>query len=254
VREHLRRSIPPLYARWQDVSAEVATVGVYGPRARELVDRVLDRPVPTLGEDERVEASFDGVPVRLVGTLEAGREPGIDLTLGTAEAGRLRDALLTAGEPLGARRVGFAALETLRIEAGRPRGGHELTEEVIPTEAFEATGLMDRAISFSKGCYTGQEVIVRIAHRGHVNRHLRGLVLAPGTELPVEGTRLFHTGSGKDVGWTASATVSPRMGGPIVLAFVRREVEPGERVRIGGLEGAEARMVELPFDAVRDRG
>ena len=253
-RDHLRRSIPPLYARWHDVSTEVTTVGVYGPRSGELLDRVLDQPAPTLAEDERVGSSFEGSPVRLVGTLAAGGERGIDVTLGTEAAGRLRDALLAAGEPLGARRVGFAALETLRIEAGRPRGGHELTEEVIPTEAFESTGLMERAISFGKGCYTGQEVIVRIAHRGHVNRHLRGLVLPPSAAAPSQGTRLYQPESGKDVGWTASVTESPRMGGPVALAFVRREVQPGQSVRVGGVDEPEARVVELPFDAAGKHG
>lgn len=253
-REHLRRSVPPLYARWEDVSSSVRTVGVYGPRAQELLDRVLDSPVPIPAEDEVAAGSFGGATVPLVGTRYAGGEPGVDITLPADAAAGLRDALLVSGESLGARRIGFAALEALRIEAGRPRGGHELTEEVIPTEAFESTGLMERAISFGKGCYTGQEVIVRIAHRGHVNRHLRGLLLPDGEALPPHGTRLHLPESGKDVGWTASATVSPRSGTPIALAFLRREVEPGQRVRVGSPDGAEATAVELPFAGTGNHG
>jgi folate-binding protein YgfZ len=141
--------------------------------------------------------------------------------------------------------VGFDALETLRIEAGRPRYGAELTEEVIPTEAFEESGLMERAVSFTKGCYTGQEVIIRIAHRGHVNRHLRGLLL--GDAAPEPGTRLFSPESGKDVGWITSVTHSPLLGQAIALGFVRREMEPGATVRAGLADGAVATVVKLPF-------
>jgi aminomethyltransferase len=246
--DHMRRSIPPLYAKWRDASAEVGMLGVYGPRARALLQEVLDGPAPTLEEDERAEGSFEGTPVRVVGSRYAGGEDGFEITLPAEALPPLRDALLSRGESTGVREVGFAALETLRIEAGRPRGGHELTEETIPTEAFESTGMMERAISFGKGCYTGQEVIVRIAHRGHVNRHLRGLVLSGGG-LPAEGTRIFHPESGKDVGWTASATKSPLLGRPIALAFVRREVEPGESVHLGEPGGPEARVTILPFHA-----
>lgn len=248
--DHLRRSIPPLYAKWTDVSADVGTLGVYGPRSGELVSAVLGE-VPSLSEDERAESTFDEVAVQLVGTLYAGGEEGFDLTTSAAVLPRLRAALLEAGLSMGVRAVGFSALETLRVEAGHPRGGHELTQETIPTEAFESTGMMERAISFGKGCYTGQEVIIRIAHRGHVNRRLRGVVLPTGA-LPAEGTRIFHAESGKDAGWTTTAVESPLMGGPIALAFVRREVEPGQPVHVGEPSGRESTVQALPFVRRRD--
>jgi folate-binding protein YgfZ len=128
-------------------------------------------------------------------------------------------------------------LELARIEAGEPKWGFELTEDVIPLEA----GLRDVAISQNKGCYTGQEVIIRILHRGHVNRHLRG-IMTGSTEVPALGTEL--TRDGKVVGKITSAIYSPRFGQAIALGYVRREVEPGSRVQ---LNERDVTVVELPF-------
>lgn len=245
--EHLRRSVPPLYARWRDASEALGTVGVYGPRWLELLRAVLGGAIPELQEDDIVTVPFGEADVRIIGTRYAGGEPGADLVAERPALAVLRTALLEAGAADGARPVGFEVLETLRVEAGVPRGGHELTEEAIPTEAYEAIGMMERAISFTKGCYTGQEVIVRIAHRGHVNRHLRGLVLErPAPTLA--GARLQHPDSGKEVGRITSFAHSPLLASTVALAFVRREVEPGSRVRIGE-EGAggDATVVALPF-------
>src|SRR4051794_32121624 len=147
----------------------------------------------------------------------------------------------------GARPAGLGAIETLRIEAGRPRFGADLTEDVIPTEAFEESGLMERAISFTKGCYTGQEVIIRIAHRGHVNKHLRGLLLGD-APAPAPGTRLVNAETGKDAGWLTSVAHSPMLGQAVALGYVRREVEPGAAVRLGATDGAAATVVRLPFE------
>jgi folate-binding protein YgfZ len=134
--------------------------------------------------------------------------------------------------------VSEAAVECLRIEHGRPRYGIELDDSVIPQEA----GLNDRAVSFTKGCYVGQETVARLYHRGKPNRHLRGLRLsAPagaGDELRL-GDRV--------VGHLTSCTVSPRLG-PIALALVRREAEPGSILDIGP-GSTTAEVVELPFEA-----
>lgn len=246
VTDHLRRSVPPLYARWRDASADLAVLGVYGPRSSELLEAVQGSGVPKLAEDEMATIAFGQGSIRMIGTRDAGGELGYDLLLERTERAKLRERLLAAGDGW-ARDVGFGALEVLRIEAGRPRGGRELTQETIPTEAFESTSLMQRAISFTKGCYTGQEVIVRIAHRGHVNRHLRGLVLSPTTSAR-PGDRIHHPDNGKEVGWITSVAVSPLASAPVALAFVRREVEPGATVRVAA-EGPEAVVVELPFRA-----
>ena len=239
-REHLRRFVPPMFARWADASGEMGTLGVYGPRSREVLGRVLG-DAPPLEEDASAEAAWEGAPVLVAGTRDTGEE-GYDLFAPAAALPGLWGALLAAG----AAPVGREALETLRVEAGVPRYGAELTEEVIPTEAYEATGMVPRAISFGKGCYTGQEVIVRIAHRGHVNRHLRGLLLGD-APAPEPGTRLFHPETGREVGRITSTAASPRREETVALGYVRRELGPGDAVRVGAPDGAGAAVVALPF-------
>jgi tRNA-modifying protein YgfZ len=128
-------------------------------------------------------------------------------------------------------------LEVLRVEAGRPRYGIDLDDSVIPQEA----GLNERMVSFTKGCYVGQETVARLHYRGKPNRHLRGLRLdepaPPGAEIRF---------GEKVVGRLGSVVVSPRLG-PIALALVRREARPGDVVAVG--EQATATLMELPFRA-----
>jgi folate-binding protein YgfZ len=243
--EHLKKMVPPMFARWTDASDELGILGVYGPRAAEIVAAVLGCGVPE-GEDAFTMGSFEEAPVTVVATREAGGEAGFDLVAPMPTLPPLWEALLEVGQPLDARPVGFAALETLRIEAGRPRYGAELTEQTIPTEAYEPIGWMERAISFTKGCYTGQEVIVRIAHRGHVNRLLRGILLGD-APTPTLRTPLVNPSTGREIGWTASAAVSPGRGQTVALAYVRREIEPGAEIRLGSPDGPPAHVVALPF-------
>jgi folate-binding protein YgfZ len=132
--------------------------------------------------------------------------------------------------------VSEAVVECLRIEHGRPRYGADLDDTVIPQEA----GLNERAVSFTKGCYVGQETVARLYYRGKPNRHLRGLrctaPAAAGEELKLDD---------RVVGRVSSAVISPRFG-PIALGFVRREAPPGTTVSVGQA-GATAEVVELPF-------
>jgi folate-binding protein YgfZ len=168
-----------------------------------------------------------GAPVRLIRT-----DLGLDVLYDAADGDPVRAGLIAAG----AAPVSEAAAETVRIESGRPRYGIDLDDSVIPQEA----GLNDRAVSFTKGCYVGQETVARLFYKGKPNRELRGLrsaaLLAPGTELSY---------AGRVVGTVTSAAESPRLG-PVALALVRREAEPGARVVSGEGEGAE--VVALPFD------
>jgi folate-binding protein YgfZ len=126
-------------------------------------------------------------------------------------------------------------LEVLRVEAGRPRYGIDLDDSVIPQEA----GLNDRMVSFTKGCYVGQETVARLHYRGKPNRHLRGLRLS----APAQPGDEIRYGE-KVVGRLGSVVVSPRLG-PIALALVRREAAPGDVVAVGG--EATATLMELPF-------
>jgi folate-binding protein YgfZ len=160
-----------------------------------------------------------------------------DCFVDAPRAGALRDALVSAG----AAPAASAALEVLRIEAGRPAWGIDMDEETLAQEAGLDT--LD-AISYTKGCYTGQEVVARVHFRGHVNRVLRGLcaaTLAPGDAQVFAGDAI--------VGTVRSRAVSPRLG-PVALAMMRREVEPGATVTLRFASGdVSATVVALPFPA-----
>jgi len=255
VLDHLRRFVPPLFARFEDASAALGVIGVYGPTARRVVGAALGAAVPEgMAEDAFVAAALPGAEesagpgesgdgaaapeALVVRTLYAGVD-GYDVVVPTDRLEAVWRALVEAG----ARPAGHGALETLRIEAGRPRWGADLDETTIPLEA----GLRDRAISETKGCYTGQEVIVRILHRGHVNWHLRGLLLGE-APAPARGTTLVRAGETKPVARVTSACASPVHGQTIALGYVRREVEPPAELRLGGPDGPPVQVVALPFE------
>jgi tRNA-modifying protein YgfZ len=204
-----------------DVSDARAILSLIGPRSVEIAGTAA------LPEHASEAASLAGVDCLAVGTRD-----GIDLIAESGGAAPLREALLGAG----AVEVGAAAAEIVRIEAGVPRFGAEMSTETMPAEA----GIVERAVSFTKGCYIGQEPVARLYYKGRPNRHLRGLELsapaAPGTVL-----RLGE----KEVGRIGSACLSPARG-PIALAIVRREAEPGAELTVGE-DGVTARVVDLPF-------
>jgi folate-binding protein YgfZ len=205
----------------------------------ELHKRTLERGLLSLlgpeagafavvGEVEHSHAPVNvgGIEARAIRT-----DVGIDLLCDAADVEGLRTALADAGVVP----VSETVAECLRIERGRPRYGAELDDTVIPQEA----GLNERAVSFTKGCYVGQETVARLHYRGKPNRHLRGLRLtdaaSPGDELTFDG---------RPVGRVASVAVSPRFG-PIALALVRREAPVGSVIAVG--DGAQGEVVELPF-------
>jgi folate-binding protein YgfZ len=142
----------------------------------------------------------------------------------------------------GAVPVGAQAATAVRIEAGEPRMGVDVDERTIPQES----GLVPATVSFTKGCYLGQELVARIDSRGHVNRHLRGVTLAENV-LPPPGSELVA--AGKTVGAVTSVGESLELRAPVALALVRREIEPGAAVEVrwdGG--SARATVRELPLD------
>ena len=150
--------------------------------------------------------------------------------------------------PDGVRLCDRSALEALRVEAGVPKMGAELTERTIPAEA----GVVERTVSFTKGCYTGQELVARIDARGsRVPRHLRGVVLDAGEVPPVVAAVLGEAGKAeRELGQLTSVAASPALGGPVALAYVRRELEPPAVVVVRWGEGeASGRVEALPLVA-----
>jgi len=156
-----------------------------------------------------------------------------DVTASPAAVKNLLERVLERGALLG----GESVRETRRIEASRPRFGIDMDESHLPLEAG-----LDEAISFQKGCYIGQEYVVRLAHRGHVNRKLMGLRLGR-VEAPASGSAVLH--GSEEAGAVTSAAFSPAFGGALALAYLKRAyLEPGIEVTIGG---ATATVSSLPF-------
>jgi tRNA-modifying protein YgfZ len=215
----VRKYVNPRVAPYEDESATTTDIGVFGPRSAHAVSAATGlAPEALLGLPMygQLETTFGGAAVTIARVPDMGVE-GFDLWT----AAPARDALWTGIVAAGAIPGGLSACEISRIEAGRPAWGIDMDETTIPQEAnFDELG----AISYTKGCYTGQETVARIHFRGHVNRLLRRLRLG-GDTLPPRGSLLTDAG-GKAVGDTRSAVLSPRLG-PIALAMVRREVPPG---------------------------
>jgi len=180
-------------------------------------------------EDAHVVADIDGITVRAIRT-----DLGIDLLCDAEDAEALAAALMGRG----CVRASEAVAECVRVEHGRPRYGVDLDDSVIPQEA----DLNDRAVSFTKGCYVGQETVARLFYRGKPNRQLRGLRLS----APVPSGAEITFGE-RVVGRLGSVAESPALG-PIALALVRREAPPGSDVVVGA-DQVEAVVVELPFAA-----
>lgn len=203
---------------------ECGLLSLLGPAA----DAVLSEPPGQLEHEHRA-ASIAGLRVRLVRTYL-----GVDVLCASEDAAAVAAELSAAG----ASRIGEATAETVRIEHGRPRFGVEIDDATMPQEA----GLHERAVSYQKGCYVGQETVARLYWKGRPNRHLRGLTLSE----PVGAGAALTLGE-RVVGTLGSFANSPRLG-PIGLALVRREAEPGAVLDVAGHD-ARATVVELPFGA-----
>ena len=240
---HLAKFLPPRLATVEDVTASTGMLTLVGPGSAELaaaigiVAGVTRDDLEGMGEDETL-STHGPRTVRIVRTDEV-RGGAFDVMADGDVVRELWERTVAAG----AKPVGQGVWQTLRVEAGRPAYGQDMDETTIPFEA----GIVDRAVDHTKGCYTGQEVIVRIRDRGHVNRLLRGLYLGD-LPTPAVGAELFHAENGKPVGRITSAVSSPHFGEAIALAYVRREVEPRTFVRVGD-EGPSVEVCELTSQA-----
>lgn len=244
--EHFGRYLPPRLARVTDRD-DLARLSVVGPAADDVLAALVEADgLP--GEPLAVaEAGLGAVGGRgVVVRREAATGRGLDLYLPADRAAEAWEELTSAAGEVGGGPAGLEAREVLRVELGVPRYGPEIGLDVLPQE----TGQQGRAVSFEKGCYTGQEVVARIHYRGKVNRHLRGLRLSANAELPAGGEPLSD--GERERGSLTTAVDSPAEG-PIALAYVRREVDPGAELRVGAADGPPAEVVELPLRAA-DRG
>jgi folate-binding protein YgfZ len=211
-----------------DLSPRLSAVWIHGPSAAAILERVL------AGASGLASwAGYRHAPVQsghtaaMVARIDQLGVPGFCVYVDAAREPDLRTALAAAGAVAADR----AAIEASRVEAGYPVFGIDMTDDTIPLEA----GIEDRAISFTKGCYVGQEVIVRVLHRGHgrVARRLVGLRLEAG--LPTRGSRILA--EDREAGVVTSAARSPRLG-PIAMGYVHRDdATPGSRVTVETPDG-----------------
>lgn len=221
-----------------DLSETLRTVWVHGPAAPSMLEGALTgvAGIASWPEYHNARAEFGGSPAVVARVSQLG-VPGFVVYIEPARQSDLQLVLVERGaivaEP--------EAIEAARIEAGYPLFGVDMTEETIPLEA----GIEDRAISMSKGCYVGQEVIIRVLHRGHgrVAKKLVALRMKgePPQAVPARGARIFS--EARDVGGVTSAASSPQVG-PIALGYVHRDfVAVGTRLEVETPSGRTAAVV-----------
>jgi folate-binding protein YgfZ len=225
--------------RLGDVTDSFAQMAVVGPGAAAALGGALagapSDVLQALAEHGNLRASCDGQPVIVTRVSDTG-EPGFDVYLDPSH----REALASRLRAAGVVELNGEVAEMLRIESGVPRFGRDMDEDTIPLEA----GIESRAISLTKGCYVGQEVIIRVLHRGHgrVARRLVGLRLDGGA-APVASASVRS--EEREIGKVTSSAMSPALEQPIALAYLHRDfVAPGTTVAV---DGARAVVTELPF-------
>lgn len=222
----------------RDLSSETAMLSVQGRKATEVVRQALNETAASVARAGVATAQLESGKVTIIRATHSG-EDGFDLLVDANAAVHLRDSLIGAGASL----CGQEVAEILRIEAGIPRFGIDMDETKVVTETN-----LDDAVSFTKGCYIGQEIIARIKYRGHVAKKLTGLLLEQKVALE-SGAKLLSSDDDKEIGSVTSATISPRLNQTIALGYVKYDyLEPGTKVRIASAEQEYPGMVaELPF-------
>ncbi len=223
-----------------DVSARFAHLMVAGPAATRALTAALGQELADLAPWHHREGRLGEVPVR-VGASRWLQLPGFDVLIPMEAAGAAWRHILRSGSAAGLRPVGTTALEWLRVEAGWPWFGVDYDENSLLMES-----LTPNHVSFTKGCYVGQEVVIRVEHQGHLNKRLCGL-LVTGETVPAPGTPIIS--GDRTVGRVTSAVRSPALGRAIVLSHLRRECwQPGTALCIGaGPDVLPAETAALPF-------
>jgi len=209
-----------------DVTAETALLTLQGQSAAEILQQVFDASVSDVPENGVGETTWESVPVTIIRASHTA-EDGFDIVIDSSRKAELQQAL----EAAGAQAVGEDTFEILRVEAGIARYGQDIDESNVIPETN-----LDDAISYTKGCYVGQEIIVRIKHRGHPAKKLTGLRFE--TDQQIEPGAIIRSKENQEIGRVTSAVISPRLGS-IGLGFVRYEyLAEGTQVVVG--DGIEA--------------
>jgi glycine cleavage system T protein (aminomethyltransferase) len=214
---------------------------VSGPKAVDLIKAAFGADVGALKPLAFMAQEIDGRQALLIRTEETG-ETDIEIAIPADGLNAVWERLWAAGNPLGLKAFGTEAREVLRIEAGLPKAGADVTEEIVPPEA----NLEGKAFSLTKGCYPGQEVVARMDTYGSIRRRMVGLALGDRV-LPTKGAKLFS--GEREVGWVSSAAHSPSLGYSIALGFPLRDfASPGTSlsVEIDG-QRYDATVRTLPF-------
>jgi len=235
--------------RVTDVTNQTALLSVKGSKAVDVVQKTLGDNAADLLPNQSIQTAWpqsnqtgsgpeDPISDLIVMRESRASEDGFDMVVNAAQAGSLWDALQNAG----AKPVGSAALEILRIEAGVPRYGIDMDETNVVTETA-----LDDAVSYTKGCYVGQEIIARIKYRGHVAKKLTGVMFEQQVNVAVGAT--IHSVDGKEAGRITSLADSPRLGRTIALAYLKYDyLAAGTNLRITSADQEfEARVTDLPF-------
>ena len=215
----VRKYVNPRLAPHADATSTLRDLGIFGVNARHVMSTITGVPSPALtalAPYSHITVDLDGARAIVANVPDLGVE-GFELILPPEAFPVLWQRAMDAG----AVPAGLEAWEIARVEAGRPEWGIEIDDSTIPQEAnFDEL----HAISYTKGCYVGQETVARVHFRGHVNRHLRGVRTESSDPVPRGAT--LHDEAGAQVGDVRSAVRSPMLGG-IGLAMIRREVAPG---------------------------
>ena len=220
-----------------DVTGQIGAIALEGPRTPEVLAALGAPAIDALAELSFVEAEVGGVRCEIV-KRSPGGVSGAEFVALTEDLPRLWSVLIEAARKVGGGPVGYDALNALRLEEGIPWFGYDFDASVIPHEA----GLEFSHISYTKGCYTGQEIVERVRSRGHVNRKRVGVAFSGG-EVPAPKTKLFANGA--EVGYVTRAGYSYALGRPIGMAYIRAEHNAvGSRLTY---TGGEAEVIALPL-------
>jgi folate-binding protein YgfZ len=243
---HLDRYRIMEQVEFADRSAEYAQLLVLGPRALDCITAATGAPVPQLADLGHCAITLAGNSCSLTGHATLVR-PTFELRVPAANVAAVWQDLWRAGQPLGMRPMGTAAFQTIRVEAGWPLYGRDIDQSNLPQEV----GRTARTVSFTKGCYLGQETVARIDALGHVNRHFIGLTIPSESEPPTPVASVVS--AGKNVGQITSSAYSPTLGHAIALGYVRRGHEqPGVQLAID-CQGRTvlAKASALPFGTAK---